>query len=329
MPFRWSFDCLWCGAHHETRTADDVEGWAGLCPTCIGRAGENGFLRFRLRTALEERGRARGTVKGLEPEPREHEREDHEREAREREDRELIDYYEARAPEYDDWYLRRGTYDRGPIATVAWQADLDAATRWLDAQPWSGRIVELAAGTGWWSPILASRGELWCFDAAAAPLALARERLIAHGLRAHLHVRDAWAEPDAPADGLFAGFWLSHIRPERLPAFLALARRWLRPGGLFAFVDSRPDPESGSTAQHAPDGMGLSTRRLSDGRTFRIPKLFHEPDALATALRATGFADVDVRSTDRFFILGRAVADGAVDDPAPVPPPGPPFPEGG
>jgi SAM-dependent methyltransferase len=224
------------------------------------------------------------------------------------EDRELVAYYEARAPEYDDWYLRRGRYDRGPIATVAWQADLDAAGRWLDAQPWSGRIVELAAGTGWWSPILATHGELWCFDAAAAPLDLARDRLLAHGLRAHLHVRDAWAEPDAPADGLFTGFWLSHVRPERLAAFLALARRWLRPGGRFAFIDSARDPESGAADQGPPGPDGLSTRRLADGRTFRIPKLFHDPAALAAALRDAGFVDIDVRMTTRFFVLGGGTA---------------------
>ena len=45
-----------------------------------------------------------------------------------------------------------------------------------------------------------SKGELSMYDAAAAPLDRARERLLAHRLRAHLHVRDAWAEPDGPAD---------------------------------------------------------------------------------------------------------------------------------
>src|SRR5436853_499154 len=82
--------------------------------------------------------------------------------------------------------------------------ELDAAGRWLDDLPIAGRIVELAAGTGWWSPLLASKGELWMYDAAEAPLARARERLVAHRLRAHLHVRDAWEEPDGePADALF------------------------------------------------------------------------------------------------------------------------------
>ena len=128
----------------------------------------------------------------------------------------MIDYYEARAPEYDDWYLRRGRYARGAIHDAAWNAELDAAGRWLDGLPWQGEIVELAAGTGWWSPLLASRGELSLYDASPAALDRARERLVAHGLRAHLHVRDAWAAPDRAVDGLFMGFWLSHVPRERL-----------------------------------------------------------------------------------------------------------------
>ena len=70
----------------------------------------------------------------------------------------MLAYYEARAPEYDDWYLRRGRYERGPVHDAAWNAELDAAGRWLDALPIHGEIVELAAGTGWWSPLLADEG---------------------------------------------------------------------------------------------------------------------------------------------------------------------------
>ncbi|MBI2776986.1 MAG: hypothetical protein HYX57_06960 [Chloroflexi bacterium] len=58
MPFRPAFDCLWCGEHHATRATDDLEGWAHLCPDCVGRAADNEFLRFRLRRALAERSTA-------------------------------------------------------------------------------------------------------------------------------------------------------------------------------------------------------------------------------------------------------------------------------
>lgn len=60
MPFRATFDCLWCGTRHVTRGTADLEGYAQLCPSCVGRAGDNEFLRYRLRRALEERAASRG-----------------------------------------------------------------------------------------------------------------------------------------------------------------------------------------------------------------------------------------------------------------------------
>jgi SAM-dependent methyltransferase len=310
VPFRATFDCLWCGTPHEARSPADVEGWAQLCPVCVGRAGENEFLRFRLKSALAERARGPATAaaaSGASAATRQTAAVVTAPAASSTGRDEMVAYYEARAPEYDDWYLRRGRYDHGPIANAVWQAELDRATLWLDDLPLGPVIVELAAGTGWWSPLLAQKGELWAFDAAEAPLDRARSRLLAHGLRAHLHVRDAWTAPDRQADSLFAGFWLSHVPRSDLPRFLAIARAWLRPGGTFAFVDSRPDPESGAV-DHAPPAGERSVRRLADGREFEIPKVFYEPAELEAALHGAGFSDETVTTTGRFFLLGRATA---------------------
>jgi SAM-dependent methyltransferase len=284
-----SFNCLWCGRPHQPRDQTDIELFAQLCPDCVGRAQDNDFLRFRLREGL--RARAAAAEEEAQPDP----------------EAQLKTYYAARAAEYDDWYLRRGRYSRGPIADMAWQADLDAATLWLDALPISGEIVELAAGTGWWSPLLAQKGELSLYDAVEAPLDLARERLLAHGLRAHIHVRDAWAEPDRQVDALFTGFWLSHVPRARLADFLAICRRWLKPTGLFVFIDSRLDPES-RPADHPPPADDLSLRRLNDGREFTIPKIYYEPAELESALLTAGFASAKVTTTPRFFLLGEARA---------------------
>jgi demethylmenaquinone methyltransferase/2-methoxy-6-polyprenyl-1,4-benzoquinol methylase len=291
VPFRASFACLWCGTEHTTRSGDDLEGWAQLCPDCVGKAGDNGFLRFRLRQALTERSTA-AVAAPTDAAPADP-------------GQTMVDYYEARAPEYDDWYLRRGRYERGAIHDAAWNAELDAAGRWLDGLPWAGEIVELAAGTGWWSPLLATRGELSMYDASPAALDRARERLVAHGLRAHLHVRDAWAEPDRQVDGLFMGFWLSHVPRARLGEFLALARRWLKPAGMLAFIDSLADPASGA-ADHPEPADDLAVRRLDDGREFTIVKVFYEPAELRESLGTVGFENVDVTTTGRFFILGTA-----------------------
>ena len=309
MPFLAAFSCLWCGAQHTTRSGDDLEGWAQLCPTCVGKAGDNGFLRFRLRAALRERSAAARPVGtggdgmavaanapavAVAPPPVDLERQ-------------MVEYYDARAPEYDDWYLRRGRYERGAIHDAAWNAELDAAGRWLDGLSWTGEIVELAAGTGWWSPLLASHGELSLYDASPAALDRARERLVAHGLRAHLHVRDAWAEPDRAVDGLFLGFWLSHVPRARLADFLALGRRWLAPGGRIAFIDSLADPASGA-ADHPDPADDLAVRRIGDGREFTIVKVYYAPGELAGALSSAGFGDIDIGTTGRFFVLGTARA---------------------
>jgi len=307
VPFKATFACLWCGTSHTTRSTDDLEGWAQLCPECLGKAGDNGFLRFRLHAAIQERGAA---ARG--PEPADAAVASvalAETDAGPAPDigRDMIDYYEARAPEYDDWYLRRGRYERGAIHDAAWNAELDAAGRWLDGLPWGGEIVELAAGTGWWSPLLASRGELSLYDTSPAALDRARERLVAHGLRAHLHVRDAWEEPDRQVDGLFTGFWLSHVPRERLEAFLALCRRWLKPGGRLAFIDSLADPASGA-ADHPMPADDRAIRRLDDGREFTIVKIFYSPAELTAALTDAGFSAVDVTPTGRFFVLGTAIA---------------------
>ena len=323
-----TFACLWCGRSWTVRSPEDLEGYARLCPDCLGKAGDNEFLRFRLRAALEARAAGSssagsGSGAGMPASPTAAPAASPSAAlgpaapptaasmlgpvGSTRAGGDIVAYYQARAGEYDDWYLRRGRYEHGPIHDAAWNAELDSAGRWLDGLPIAGRIVELAAGTGWWSPLLASKGELWMYDAADAPLERARERLVAHRLRAHLHVRDAWAEPDGnPADALFAGFWLSHVERERTAGFLDLAARWLAPGGRIALIDSLPDPRSGAVDHPAPGG-DRSVRRLHDGREFEIVKVHRSPDDIAEALAAAGFQHVAVTTTGRFFVLATAM----------------------
>ena len=62
---------------------------------------------------------------------------------------EQIDYYRARATEYDDWFLRLGRYDRGEDATRRWFEQVEEVRQALRALPLDEKnILELASGTG-------------------------------------------------------------------------------------------------------------------------------------------------------------------------------------
>jgi demethylmenaquinone methyltransferase/2-methoxy-6-polyprenyl-1,4-benzoquinol methylase len=93
----------------------------------------------------------------------------------------------------------------------------------------------------------------------------------------------------------------------RLDEFLGVVRRWLKPGGTFAFIDSLPDPQS-SASDHPTPADDASVRRLDDGREFTIVKVYYRPEELDAALGRTGFERATVTTTGRFFLTGVATA---------------------
>lgn len=167
--------------------------------------------------------------------------------------------------------------------------ELEQATRWLDALPLAGVIVELGAGMGWWSGLLAEKGELWLYDADAESLDGARRRLVAHGLLAHLHQRDVMAAPDKQVDAVFAAYLTSAAPDARgVRERLAIVRHWLKPGGTFAFVEAAAG--EGSTPIDGPAG----------------PLWPRDADTLREAVTAAGFASLALAPTRSAFLLGRA-----------------------
>jgi len=127
---------------------------------------------------------------------------------------EQIDYYRARAGEYDEWYLRQGRYDHGPEWNGVFQAELEEVHQALRRFGPGGQVLELASGTGWWT------------------------------------------------------------------------------GTLAAGNHHRQDQEE-----------GVTVRYLNDGRSYRIIKVFYQPEELSHRLRELGWR-VEVRETRHYFLYG-------------------------
>lgn len=300
MTFLARFACLWCGTDWQTRGPDDLEGWARLCPACLGRAQENPFLSRRLRAGIVARGAAQPAAAGApdaQAGPAHADADDPDAlEAA------LAAWLAATVTEQEDWILRRGRYTRGPVRDLAWSAELDALTGFVDALPPAATIAEPAAGPGFWSPLLAGKGELSVLDAAEPALERARERLVAHGLRAHLHLRDPWVVPETPAALVVLAFRLCHVPEARLAARCAALRAMVAPGGRLVVIERAGDPDT-DAPDDPPAVDGVARRRLPDGSERAIPLVVRPPDVLAAALRAAGFATVTTRTTGRFFLF--------------------------
>jgi SAM-dependent methyltransferase len=209
-------------------------------------------------------------------------------------------YYAARAPEYDDWWFRRGRYELPPDAKARWDADVAEVEEALAAFRPEGRVLELAAGTGLWTRHLApAASRLVAVDASPETLALNRARVEGE---VEYVVADVFGwTPIERFDVCFFGFWLSHVPEARFDDFWRLVRAALRPGGRVFLVDSG----AGDTAHTGiAAGRERELRRLADGREFEIVKRRWPPDALAECVRPLGF-ELDLRTTaNGHFLFG-------------------------
>lgn len=224
-----------------------------------------------------------------------------------------IAYYRARAGEYDEWFYREGRYDRGSVHSRAWFDEVRIVCEELGRFGVRGDVLELACGTGIWTGLLAARADsVTAVDASPEVMRINSAKLSEqsrHGLDVVSKVRFIEADlfewtPDHMYDIVFFGFWLSHVPHERLDGFWQLVKAALGPGGRFFFVDSLPDPTSTAHDHDQPDSEATrQQRRLNDGSSFEIIKVYYSPEALQNQLRQRGFA-ATVRGSGRYFVYG-------------------------
>jgi ubiquinone/menaquinone biosynthesis C-methylase UbiE len=221
-----------------------------------------------------------------------------------------IEYYRARAGEYDQWFYRQGRYDRGPEANRRWFEDGEVVAAALDAFRPAGSVLELACGTGIWTKkLLRHATDLTAVDASPEVLAIHRQKLESPKVTYVLADLFDW-RPDRRFDVVFFGFWLSHVPPESFDRFWGLVRSALRPGGRFFCVDSLREPTSTAADHQLPAPVATTmTRRLNDGREFEIYKIFYTPEDLEERLKDLGWKVAAAR-TAHYFLYAQGTPAG-------------------
>ena len=219
---------------------------------------------------------------------------------------EQLDYYRARALEYDKWWMREGRFDRGPEANTRWFAETTELERVLERFDPRGDVLELACGTGLWTRhLVESADTVTAVDAAPEVLAINRARVGDANVRYVQADLFDWS-PDQRYDACVFAFWLSHVPAERFADFWEMVAGCLKPGGRVLFIDSARTEKSTAADHVLPsDDEDTMTRRLDDGREFQIIKRFYDPAGLTEALGELGW-NASVDATPEFFIYGTA-----------------------
>ncbi len=178
----------------------------------------------------------------------------------------LKEYYDTRAPEYDEWYRGAGLFaerDR-----PRWDEAVHAVERAIAALP-PATTLDVACGTGFLTRHL--RGEVTGLDQSERMLAIARERLP----RARLLVGDALELPfeDDAFDRVFTGHFYGHLESPARERFLAESRR-VAPELVVVDAAVRPDHELEEWQE----------RVLNDGSRFEVYKRYFDARELAAEL---------------------------------------------
>lgn len=214
---------------------------------------------------------------------------------------EQIAYYRSRAQEYNQWWYRQGRYDRGAENNQQWFEEIEQLRTILHRIPHQQRILELAAGTGIWTRELVKIGQqVTAVDASPEMLAINKADVASDTITYIQADIFDWI-PEEPYDMVFFSFWLSHVPPDKLNQFLQNVSAMLKPKGHLFLIDSQRVDESTAKDHIIPDEGITLERKLNNGRTFRIVKVFYRPDDLQATLREAGI-QADISMTGKFFI---------------------------
>jgi SAM-dependent methyltransferase len=182
----------------------------------------------------------------------------------------LIDYYSARAPEFDRMYLDH---------PAAYLREVEALAREVEEFARGRSVLELACGTGHWTQFAARTARAVLATDASEPML---ERARARGLPANvqIHGADAFAPPAGDFDAVLAVFWLSHVPRARLRSFLGGLPR----GAALFFADNLYVPGEGGELVPGPGPDSWKRRKLQDASEYLIVKNYFTADELRELL---------------------------------------------
>jgi len=208
------------------------------------------------------------------------------------------------------YYARRAQIYERVYHKPERQPDLRAMEAWL-ATPFTGRrVLEVACGTGWWTPHGARHATSWlATDVNPETMAVAQAKVMPPHVRFATVDAYTFAQIEGQRfDGAFAGFWWSHVPLTRLRPWLASLHARLDPGAVVVMMDNLySDDSSTPISRRDDDGNTYQLRLLDDGSVHEVLKNFPSRDEVLTAI-APRARDVQWTEHGYYWTLRYALA---------------------
>ncbi len=190
----------------------------------------------------------------------------------------IIDYYRARAGEYEQIYYRDVPERR---------KEIDDACEFVRKVATKKTVLDLACGTGYWTKV-ASETAKSVVAVDIAPEMIKEAKSKKYGCPVEFAVSDLYHPPFAPGsfDLIILGFWLSHEPRQNYDNLFDSILSPLRPDGHIWMIDNNPPAEGAKSDSVGLDEFGNNRklRRLQNGDEFIIVKNYFSKEELQNLL---------------------------------------------
>jgi SAM-dependent methyltransferase len=208
-------------------------------------------------------------------------------------------YYRARASEYHLFYEVPDRLE-----------ELAHLRRWLIDRAKGRNILEIAAGTGYWTEVVAPFAKaVTATDYNSETLEIAAKRLL--GPHVNLLTADAHCLPhfETRYDAGMAHLWWSHVERERLKPFLSHFASRLGSGAILLMIDQLyVEGSSSPISREDACGNQYTIRRLKNGSTFEIIKNYPAPGEPEDGFKEL-CKDIRVMKLRHFWALSAQLRD--------------------
>jgi SAM-dependent methyltransferase len=212
--------------------------------------------------------------------------------------KEIFDYYNERAPEYDDIYLGK---QPGLPEPEFYSKDVERIKE-VCAGFGNGHLIDIGCGTGYWLPYYAGNcSEITLVDQSRRMLFECQKRVKASTVDKNIHyVKGDFFDVrffSRIFDSALIAFLISHLVEDDAKVFFVKLRKILKSHAKVLWIDGFWS----ELRSRYREKSGFQQRALADGRSFTIFKKYFDEHDIQSVIRGNGMALDSIYTGDIFF----------------------------